>query len=80
MAFIGFYGYSPNLILPIVVAVLFLVAALLHSYLLFKRKCWYMWPFVLGTWMEVVGYVLRRISAVHLASRSDGLIWFLIQR
>lgn len=39
---VSFYGYTPNLILPIVVAILFLIASLGHTYFMVKRKSWYM--------------------------------------
>jgi hypothetical protein len=39
-----------------------------------------MWPFVLGALGETVGYILRRISAMHPVGRQAGLVWYLSQR
>lgn len=78
--FPGFYPYSPNLILPILVSILFLISALGHTIFMFRRKAYALLPFVLGVWTEAIGYAVRRLSASHNASRDDGLIYFLIQR
>jgi hypothetical protein len=43
--------------------ILFLVALVVHLYLLFRHRTWYFCTVTIGTGMEVVGYVFRLLSS-----------------
>lgn len=55
---------------------LFFVALLAHTYLLFRHRTWYFSTIVVGTAMEIVGYVFRILS-----SQQDpySVPWFVVQ-
>ncbi len=57
------YGYRPSLALGVLGAVLFIIAAFGHSLMLFRYRTWYFSTIVVGTPMEVVGYIVRCLSS-----------------
>ena len=56
-------SYTPSLPLAVVGAVLFVFAALLHATQVLRYRTWYFTPILVGTIMEIVGYVCRALSA-----------------
>jgi len=55
---------------------LFFIALIAHSYLLFRHRTWYFSTMIVGTAMEIVGYVFRILS-----SQQDpySVPWFVVQ-
>lgn len=70
------YGYTPSLALGILGAVLFAIATALHAWLLFRYRTWYFTPILVGTIMEIIGYIFRILS-----SQQDpySVPWFVAQ-
>lgn len=56
--------------------ILFSLATITHSYQLFRYRTWYFTPMIVGTAMEIVGYVFRTFS-----SQKDpyNVIYFVVQ-
>jgi hypothetical protein len=46
-----YYAYDPNFVLPIVCAVLFFVAFVVHSVIMVRTKSWYVSAF-LSVWLQ----------------------------
>jgi hypothetical protein len=57
------YGYTPAIALGTLGVALFAIAFAGHVFLLFKHKTWYFSLLCFGTFMEVIGYVMRILSA-----------------
>ncbi|KAH8917584.1 RTA1-domain-containing protein [Atractiella rhizophila] len=71
------YNYNVNGVLPIVAAVVFAVALAIHLWQALRSKSFnYMWPFIGGLILEVVGYIFRRISR----DDDEKLGYFIIQQ
>ncbi|KAF7189313.1 Efflux pump himE [Pseudocercospora fuligena] len=70
------YGYTPSLAVGVLGVVLFVIATAAHLYLLIRHRTWYFTPMLVGTVMEVVGYVFRLLS-----SQQDpySVPWFVVQ-
>ncbi|KAF2211356.1 hypothetical protein CERZMDRAFT_43551 [Cercospora zeae-maydis SCOH1-5] len=60
-----FYRYTPSLAGAIIFALLFLVTTALHTYQLFRTRTWYMLPFLVGGFFELIGYIARAISSTQ---------------
>ncbi|EGP87264.1 uncharacterized protein MYCGRDRAFT_42167 [Zymoseptoria tritici IPO323] len=69
-------AYTPSLAVGVLGVVLFSIAAITHAYLLFRHRTWYFTPILVGTIMEIVGYVFRILS-----SQQDpySVPWFVVQ-
>lgn len=70
------YGYTPSLAVGVLGVVLFFIALIAHLYLLIRHRTWYFSTILVGTIMEVVGYVFRILS-----SQEDpySVPWFVVQ-
>ncbi|TKA70048.1 hypothetical protein B0A55_07905 [Friedmanniomyces simplex] len=70
------YGYTPSLTLAALAIALFLVASILHLWLIVRHRTWYFIPLLVGTVLEVVGYIFRLLS-----SQQDpySIPWFVVQ-
>ncbi|KXT15949.1 hypothetical protein AC579_1420 [Pseudocercospora musae] len=70
------YGYTPSSLVGVLGVVLFAIATVAHLYLLIRHRTWYFTPMMVGTAMEVVGYVFRLLS-----SQQDpySVPWFVVQ-
>lgn len=70
------YGYTPSLAVGILGVILFTIASIAHLYLLIRHRTWYFTPILVGTAMELVGYVFRLLS-----SQRDpySVPWFVVQ-
>ncbi|KIM20147.1 hypothetical protein M408DRAFT_82469 [Serendipita vermifera MAFF 305830] len=62
--FTAFKQYEPNEPAAIVFTVVFALLLFAHVWQSVRAKVWYMWPLILATAVEVVGYVLRELAAV----------------
>ncbi|KAM3414324.1 hypothetical protein BST61_g10971 [Cercospora zeina] len=58
-----FYRYNPSLAGAIIFALLFLTTTALHTHQLFRTRTWYMLPFLVGGFFELIGYIARAISS-----------------
>jgi hypothetical protein len=56
--------------------VLFSIAAMAHLYLLLRHRTWYFTPMLVGTVMEIVGYVFRLLSSQQ---SPYSVPWFVVQ-
>ena len=52
-----YYRYDPSISAAGVFAVLFFIFSLLHLYQLLRTKTWIFIPFVIGGFMEAIGYI-----------------------
>ncbi|KAF2424947.1 RTA1 like protein [Tothia fuscella] len=57
------YGYTPSLAVALLGVILFSISAILHAFQLFRYRTWWFTPVLVGTVMEIVGYVFRILSA-----------------
>lgn len=69
-------SYTPSLGLAVLAVILFLIAFALHLWLLIRYRTWYFSTVLIGTFMEVVGYIFRLLS-----SQQDpySIPWFVVQ-
>ena len=74
-------SYIPSFALAILGGILFLLASILHLWLLVKYRVWYFTPLLVGTVLEVVGYIFRGLSSrqdpysvVRLAFLDEGRV------
>ncbi|KAF2716729.1 RTA1-domain-containing protein [Polychaeton citri CBS 116435] len=74
------YGYVPALALGVIAVVFFAIGTLIHSVLLFRYKTWYFTPLLIGTLMEIGGYIPRLLSSQVDPYRVDFFVaqYFLI--
>ncbi|KAI9806463.1 MAG: hypothetical protein M1833_003650 [Piccolia ochrophora] len=70
------FGYTPSIVVGVLGVVLFAVSTVLHAYQISRYRTWYFIPLVVGTAMEVVGYIFR-----ILANRISpyNVIYFVVQ-
>ncbi|KAI5361882.1 Putative RTA-like protein [Septoria linicola] len=70
------YGYTPSLAVGVLGVALFTIAAATHLFLLVRHRSWYFSPLLIGTLMEIVGYIFRLLS-----SQQDpySVPWFVVQ-
>ena len=57
------YSYTPSFALGILAVILFLLALGLHLWLLLRHRTWYFCTVVIGTVMEVIGYIFRILAS-----------------
>ncbi|ETN37563.1 uncharacterized protein HMPREF1541_07185 [Cyphellophora europaea CBS 101466] len=57
------FGYVPSFALGVLAAILFAIALGFHLWLLFRHRTWYFSTVVVGTLMEIVGYVFRILAS-----------------
>ena len=69
-------SYPPSLAVGVLGVVLFTIASIAHLYLLVRHRTWYFTPMLVGTLMEIVGYIFRLLS-----SQQDpySVPWFVVQ-
>jgi RTA1 like protein len=53
----------PSFALGVLGVALFTIALFLHAYLLFRHRTWYFSTVLIGTVMEIIGYVFRILAA-----------------
>ena len=70
------YSYTPSLAVGALGVALFAIAFAAHLYLLLKHRTWYFSTVLVGTFMEVLGYIFRILS-----SQQDpySVPWFVAQ-
>lgn len=70
------YGYTPSVAVAALGVVLFAIAFVGHVFSLFRYKTWYFSLLCFGTFMEIIGYVMRMLS-----SKSDpySVPYFVVQ-
>ncbi|KAK4890731.1 hypothetical protein LTR27_010550 [Elasticomyces elasticus] len=75
-ATIVIYGYTPSLAVAALGIALFFIAFNLHLWLVVRYRTWYFIPLVVGTVLEVVGFIFRLLS-----SQNDpySVPWFVVQ-
>ncbi|KAJ5278890.1 hypothetical protein N7478_004262 [Penicillium angulare] len=67
-----FYYYNPSTAAAVIFLVLFGISAVLHTYQLFRTRTWLMIPFLLGAYMETIGYIGRLLSAQQAPDFTKG--------
>jgi hypothetical protein len=55
--------YVPSFALGVLAVILFTIALAAHTYLLFRHRTWYFSTVVVGTVMEVIGYIFRILAS-----------------
>ncbi|KAL6900048.1 RTA1 like domain-containing protein [Trichoderma evansii] len=63
MAGFEFYHYDPSFAAAVLFTILFILAAIRHTQLVFKNRTWYFVPFLIGCLFELAGYIGRAMSA-----------------
>ncbi len=64
-------SYLPALVVSLLGVILFAISFLIHTYQLHRYRTWYFIPVLIGTLMEVVGYIFRTLSGSTLPSRTS---------
>lgn len=57
------FGYTPSFALGVLAVILFAIALALHIWLLIRHRTWYFSTVVVGTFMEVIGYIFRILAS-----------------
>ncbi|KAH7391035.1 RTA1 like protein-domain-containing protein [Phaeosphaeria sp. MPI-PUGE-AT-0046c] len=57
------YGYTPSSALALLGCILFFIAAIAHTWQLFKHRTWYFSTMIVGILFEIIGYIARSLSA-----------------
>jgi hypothetical protein len=57
------YRYHPSLAGAAIFTVLFALSTLLHVYQSFRKRAYFMIPFIIGGLMEMLGYIGRILSS-----------------
>ena len=55
--------YVPSFALGVLGVTLFTIALLIHSYLLFRHRTWYFSIVIVGTVLEIIGFIFRILAA-----------------
>lgn len=55
--------YTPSIVVGVLGVILFSLAFLAHLLLLFRHRTWYFSTVVIGTLMEIIGYIFRILSS-----------------
>lgn len=71
--FTAFRQYEPNEAACIVFIVVFTGVFVAHLWQSIRARIWYMWPLILATSLEVIGYVLREYS-IHMRHQRNPYI------
>ncbi|GAA6039485.1 hypothetical protein JCM8097_009575 [Rhodosporidiobolus ruineniae] len=74
-----YYAYDPSHALAYVAISLFAVTWICQCAWMYRRRTWYMMPFLIACLGEAVGYGFRRVSADHPTGRGAGLTWYILQ-
>lgn len=69
-------SYTPSIAVGVLGVLLFAIASIAHIYLLIRHRTWYFTPMLVGTLMEIAGYIFRLLS-----SQQDpySVPWFVVQ-
>ncbi|KAI9928007.1 hypothetical protein ASPWEDRAFT_42173 [Aspergillus wentii DTO 134E9] len=59
------YRYDPSTAAAVLFVILFIVASGLHTYQLIRTRTWYFIPFVIGGYLEWIGYIGRAMSGTQ---------------
>lgn len=71
MAGYKFYHYDPSMAAGAIFVILFSIATIRHFQLLFRKRCWYFIPFIIGCLCKII----RGASAVlHSLTKSPSLV------
>ncbi|TVY60215.1 Protein RTM1 [Fusarium oxysporum f. sp. cubense] len=57
------YRYDPSMAAAVIFIILFLSVTTLHTYQLVRTKTWFFCCFVIGGYMQVIGYIGRAVSS-----------------
>ena len=68
--------YTPSLALAVLAIILFVIAFVIHLWLLLRLRTWYFSTMTIGIFMEIIGYIFRLLS-----SQQDpySVPWFVVQ-
>ncbi|OJJ47356.1 hypothetical protein ASPZODRAFT_132352 [Penicilliopsis zonata CBS 506.65] len=66
------YNYTPSAAAAIIFTIAFAISTALHFWQIFTKKTWYFIPFVIGGCFEVLGYIMRYMSAKQSPNYSTG--------
>ncbi|KAH0613540.1 uncharacterized protein H6S33_005426 [Morchella sextelata] len=67
---VNWYEYDPSLPTAIVGAILFGIVGFVTLFQFFQKRCWFWWPLVLGTMMEMAGYIARAPSSKYTDNKN----------
>lgn len=68
--------YTPSLAVGVLGVILFAIGLVAHLYLLLRHRTWYFSTVLVGTVMEIVGYVFRILSSQQ---NPYSVPWFVVQ-
>ncbi|ETS82438.1 hypothetical protein PFICI_04314 [Pestalotiopsis fici W106-1] len=69
------WNYIPSMAAAVIFLLLFLVASLAHSWRMYHERLWFCLPFVIGGYLEVIGYIGRAMAV----NATDQLGPYIIQ-
>ncbi|KAL6910064.1 RTA1 like domain-containing protein [Trichoderma evansii] len=63
----AFYRYTPSVAAAALFCVLFFLSTILHLFQMWKTRCWYLTPLVIGCFFEFIGFAGRAASGAQKA-------------
>ncbi|KAH6614960.1 RTA1 like protein-domain-containing protein [Boeremia exigua] len=73
-----FYRYKPSLAAATIFVVLFSLTTGLHAFQSFKKRSWFMTPFIIGGLFETIGYIGRILSSKDQYAQSPYIMQTLL--
>ncbi|KAF2018817.1 RTA1-domain-containing protein [Aaosphaeria arxii CBS 175.79] len=73
-----YYRYAPSLAAAAIFVALFGISSLLHIWQTWRKKSWFMTPFIIGALFEFVGYIGRILSSQDQWDRNAYIIQTLL--
>ncbi|KAJ5703094.1 hypothetical protein N7488_010642 [Penicillium malachiteum] len=70
--YLGLYDYRPSIPAAIVFAILFGITTGFHLFQLIKTRCWFLVTFVIGGFLECIGYIARAYSSTQYPDYTMG--------
>ncbi|KAJ5729532.1 uncharacterized protein N7483_004040 [Penicillium malachiteum] len=70
--YLGLYDYRPSIPAAVVFAILFAITTAFHLFQLIKTRCWFLVTFVIGGFLECIGYVARAYSSTQYPNYTMG--------
>ncbi|KAF2036036.1 RTA1-domain-containing protein [Setomelanomma holmii] len=67
-----YYRYNPSMAAAVIFIILFFLVSALHLYQTVRTRTWIFIPFVIGGFLQFVGYIARAVSAAESPNRTVG--------
>ncbi|KAH8595440.1 RTA1 like protein-domain-containing protein [Bisporella sp. PMI_857] len=68
----SYYNYEPSIPAAVIFIIFFGISTAIHIWQMFRSKAWFLVPFVIGGFFELIGYIGRVMSAKEAPDYSKG--------